>query len=339
MFRRTFASVVASCALLFAFSVTCVPAPAATTHLSHIYYIMMENQGFDDVVGHDAPGSSAPYTMDTPFITSIAIKYGLETLTFGTTHPSLPNYLALVSGNYDGIQNDNASCYAVPAQSSCDKVSGANIADELEAKGMTWVELEQSMPSVGYLGVQYPTASTGPVHYAQKHNPFVYFKQIATNKSRLAHILPFNSMSVLSGLLANPAKAPNFMFIVPDECHDMHGTSDCSNYDKLLQEGDEYLRQVVTTIMQSKSFTSDSAIIVAWDEDDYSSNLGCCGSRPNNGGGHTALIVITPKITKPIQIATPSNHYNELASIETLLGLPALGESAHQPATLLPLIP
>jgi hypothetical protein len=102
--------------MLAALLLTSAPAPAAI-HLQRIFYVMMENQGFDDVIGHE----TASYVLDTPFITTIAFKYGLETLSFGTTHPSLPNYLSLISGNYFGIQDDNASCYAVPAQTTSNR--------------------------------------------------------------------------------------------------------------------------------------------------------------------------------------------------------------------------
>src|SRR5262249_32353160 len=100
-------------------------------HLSRIIYIMMENQGFEHGHGHENPST---YGADTPYITALALKYGLETFSFGTTHPSLPNYLSLVAGNYFGIQDDNPSCYAQPTPSPCDKVGGQSIVDLLEAK-------------------------------------------------------------------------------------------------------------------------------------------------------------------------------------------------------------
>lgn len=336
MHRRNLAFVSLACTLLLAFFATVAPAPAsaAQTRLQHIYYIMMENQSFDLVIGRHPASQYAPYTkdtFDTPFITSLLLKYGINTLNFGTTHPSLPNYLSTIAGDYYGIQDDNASCYAKPAASPCDKATGSNIADQLEAKGMTWATLQQSMPSVGYLGTQYPTNPNGPTHYAQKHNPFVYFSQIATNPTRLKNVIPLNNMSALAANLNR-----NFLFIVPDECHDMHGTSDCPSGDKLLMEGDRYVQDLVTTIVRSPYWKTGTAIILTWDEDDYSSNLGCCGSTFNDGGGHTAMIVMTPAYQSPKFMAVPSNHYNELSSIEQEFGLTKLGKAAAQPPTLMP---
>lgn len=326
MHRRIIACVALACALFV--SIAARPAMAAGK-LSHIYYIMMENQGFDDVIGHE----NANYVLDAPFITSLAFKYGLMTLSFGTTHPSLPNYLSLVGGSYYGIQDDNSSCYAVPKQTACDTATGLNIVDSLEARNMTWLDMQQSMPKAGYLGPQFPTNPNGPTHYAQKHNPFLYYKDIATNSARLKKVVPL-TIPALQAVLASPMTAPNFMFLVPDECHDMHGTSDCPSGDSLIMEGDKYVEQLVTTIMKSQSWGRGSAIILAWDENDYSSNIGCCGSVYPHGGGHNPVMVITPNYKHPIEIATPSNHYNELRSIEDALGLPLLGMSKTQPPSL-----
>src|SRR5579862_5426544 len=334
MQRRNFAFVSSVCTMLLAFLAVAAPAPAAQTRLTHVYYIMMENQSFDDVIGRHKAGQYGPYTKNqwtTPFITSLLLKYGVDTLSFGTTHPSLPNYLSLIAGNYYGIQDDNASCYAQPKATPCDKATGMNLADQLEARGMTWATLQQSMPSVGYLGTSYPTGTNAPTHYAQKHNPFLYFSQIATSSTRLKNILPLNSMADLKANLNR-----NFLLIVPDECHDMHGTSDCSNYDALLLEGDTYVKDLVSTIMSSTYWKAGTAIVLTWDEDDYGSNLGCCGSIFNNAGGHVATIVMTPGYKAPMWSATPSNHYDELSSLETVFGLSKLGHAATEPPTLVP---
>jgi hypothetical protein len=252
--------------------------------------------------------------------------------------------LSLFAGSYFGIQDDNASCYAQPAQSPCDKqaANAKNLADLLEGKHMTWKVFEQSMPSAGYLGPQYPPATTsgnGPTHYAQKHNPLLYFKDVATNSTRLKNIVPLKSMSDIASALSNPSTAPNFTFIVPDQCHDMHGTTDCPSGDALLIEGDKYVHQLVETISRSKTFVAGTAIVVAWDEDDYSSQTGCCKSIYPHGGGHIPVIVITPNYGKPIQSALPSNHYSELRFIEDAFGLSHLGESSSTVPTLMELLP
>lgn len=313
----------AAAAVLFGCGLTTPhAASAAPRTLDRVFILMMENQGFDDVIGH-LDANNVP---DTPYITNLAHTYGLSLLQFGTTHPSLPNYVSLIAGDYFGIQDDNPSCYAQPTPPPpCDQISAPNLVDELETKNISWESFNQSMPSAGYLGVQYPT--TGAALYAQKHNPFVYFQDIVSNPARLAKIVPLPAMTTLASALSNPSTAPRFVLVVPDQCHDMHGQAPCSDPDKLLRAGDTYVQSVVQTIMRSPAFTPNSALIVTWDENDYSTFQRCCDS-PAIGGGHIATIVITPHTVMPLQSAHAYNEYSILATIERGFGLPPLGHTS-----------
>ncbi|MBV9270883.1 MAG: hypothetical protein JO165_07310, partial [Candidatus Eremiobacteraeota bacterium] len=244
-------------ALMFA-SFSALPARATTAHLERVFIIMMENQGFDEVIGHqDATGRP-----DTPNITNLASRYGLATYAFGVTHPSLPNYLSLIGGYSNNISDDNPSCFALPNPgTACHSLPYKNLVDEFAAAHISWMAFEQSMPSPGYLGARFP--ANGPVLYAQKHNPFVYYQDIATNPSRLSRIVPLdNSATQLRTALANASTAPRFVLIVPDQCHDMHGTSTCSDADGLLRTGDGYVETLVNVIRNSPSFTASSAIVI-----------------------------------------------------------------------------
>jgi hypothetical protein len=194
---------------------------------------------------------------------------------------------------------------------------------------MTWSAYFQTMPSPGSLDVQWP-ASPGPALYAMKHNPFVYFSNIVENKERMAALKPIKD---LDGDLALGALAPQFEFIVPDQCHDMHGQPPCGNFDPLLREGDSEVKTLVTKIEASPAFTANSLLIVTWDEDDYSSVLGCCDapSFPGGaqyGGGHIATIFVSNGGGVPLRSNNPYNEYSLLATIEDLWGLPLLGNTA-----------
>jgi phospholipase C len=297
-----------------------------------VFIIMMENQGFDNIVGHnDGTSLCGPPEStgcpDTPYITFLATNFELATLYFGTTHPSLPNYISMFAGDFFGIHDDNPSCAAQPPQSPCDPViAGPTLVDTLEAAGGSWEAFEQTMPSPGFLGPRWPL--TGDTLYAQKHNPFVYFKNVVDNPIRLAKILPYNNPSDLASHFVNPDATPNVVFIVPDQCHDMHGQSGCSNNDALLREGDAHVRGLVNTITSSRAFTTKSIILVVWDENDFSSNLGCCLSV-NPGGGHIAAIVIPGHLPAgPLRSPTLFNHYSFLKTMEDNWGLVRLRNSA-----------
>jgi len=92
-------------------------------NFQHVFIIMMENTGFDALIGN--PNAS--------FINAAASQYGLATNYFGVTHPSQPNYIAATSGSTNGVTSDSDTTINV-----------ANIVDQLEANGKTWKAYMQS---------------------------------------------------------------------------------------------------------------------------------------------------------------------------------------------------
>lgn len=307
--RQSAALAMSACLTLSSTAAQAVAAP------KHLFVILMENHATEEIIGNAA---------DAPFINGDLLKragVSYATQYFGVTHPSLPNYVAMISGEYYGIQDDNPSCFAQPPPGPpCDSINATNLIDNLESKSLTWNVLEESMPKAGWLGVQWP--GSAPRLYAQKHNPYVYFADIASNQNRLARILPLNQTN-LSALLANP---PTYTMLVPNQCDDMHGTTTCSSLDPLLRRGDEYLKSLVSQIVSAPSFTASSVVFVAWDEDDYSSRLWCCSSKAGDGGGHTLAMVFSSTSGGKTAV-TPFNHYSMLRTIEEGLGLPYLGHS------------
>jgi phosphatidylinositol-3-phosphatase len=314
--------------------------------LQHIFYIMMENYGINDIIGN---------TADAPYLNSLANNYGVATHYFGVTHPSLPNYLAAISGDFQGIWDDcpagaTITCAPLafvsrsPSLTSQEAASASNrphmfnsqtLVDQLEAHHLTWKAYMQSMPSVGFTG-----AST--TLYAQKHNPFMYFTGIRDNSARMRNIVPFSQFNqdIQSGMI------PNFVWITPDLCSDMHGVSQaeaqslgmpgCATYDGLIARGDNFIHSVVPEIMNAPSWKEGSAIVIAWDENDAGSS-GCCNSPvglngATLGGGNVPLIVITSNGPHHIVLSDGSyNHYSLLATIEQIWDLGCLANACNSP--------
>jgi phospholipase C len=80
--------------------VAAAPAPsAAASAPKHLILIMMENHGTDTLLGNKE---------DAPFLTELVTQPGVRFATqyYGVTHPSLPNYLALIAGDEMGIHDD-----------------------------------------------------------------------------------------------------------------------------------------------------------------------------------------------------------------------------------------
>jgi phosphatidylinositol-3-phosphatase len=139
--------------------------------------------------------------------------------------------------------------------------------------------------------------------YASKHNPFVLFKDVRQSPARMTNVKPYTRFEKD---LQNVATTPNFAFIVPDQCNDMHGgvysavaghpetpcpygsTNDDANDAALKQKADAWVKTAVHTIKSSPSWQDGkSVIVITADEGDYTgkeetggweSAAGCCDS-------------------------------------------------------------
>jgi len=331
-------------ALSFA-AIASAGSPKSAGHLKHVFVIVLENHSKNSVIGDP----------NAPYITSLASKYAVAANYYGVTHPSEPNYVAMIAGDNFGLNADD------PSQ----RFDARNLVDQLQATGHTWDAYEESLPSVGYTGDYWPSSSNAL--YASKHDPFVLFDDIRNNPARLAHVKPYTSLA--SDL--NGKSAPDFAFIVPNQCHDMHGgvytpvaadgsdgspcpygdTNDDPNDAALKQKADAFVKQAVHTIMTSKAWSGNSAIFVIADESDYNGDTetggwadasGCCDSPvlpagdpavspswPGGvyGGGLSPAIVITTHGPRHYVSKTPYNHYSLLTTIEQNWHLGYLGHA------------
>jgi len=89
-------------ASLMSIAATCFAGDDGPTH---VFYIAMENHGYAEVIGNP----------QMPFTNSLARKYAVATHYFGVTHPSLPNYLAMVSGSSHQIFDDCSAVKPIPS--------------------------------------------------------------------------------------------------------------------------------------------------------------------------------------------------------------------------------
>jgi phosphatidylinositol-3-phosphatase len=207
------------CALLAGRATAAAPVPA----FAHVVVIVFENKESSSVLGNRA----------APTFNSYGRRYAKLTRYYGVTHPSLPNYVALVSGSTQGITTDCTDCV----------VDGKSLADTVEASGRTWKTYAEGLPAPGFLG---------PFNgrYAKKHNPFAYFRAIAEDPARRARLVPLSQL----GADVRAGKLPSFSLIVPDLCHSMH---DCS-----VSVGDAWLRTQIVKFVKLPS----TVVFVVFDE-------------------------------------------------------------------------
>lgn len=245
--------------------------------LDHIVVLVMENRSSDDIINK----------VSVKYINSLIKRSSLAYNYFAVSHPSLPNYLSLIGGSTYNVRTDCVNCFQ----------SAPNLIDQIEAAGKSWRAYMESMPKACYLG------NFGL--YVQKHNPFIYFNNIRKNEERCNKIVPY---SKLSDDLKSTETTPNFIWISPNNCHNMH---DCST-----AEGDNWLSVEIPKILNSPSFTrQNSLLVVVWDEADGS------------GDNRVPMILVGPQIKSGYISDVRYDHYSLLRTIEVFWGLPPLTEN------------
>lgn len=250
----------------------------------HVMLIVEENRSESAVIG----------SSDAPYINSMAERYGLATSSYGQSHPSLPNYLELLSGSTQGVTDDGTQY----------SFAGPTLVDQLAQQGIGWRAYMESMPSACFTG-----GSSG--EYAKKHDPFMYFRSITQNQSQCQNVVPLSAMRTD---LASP-QAPDFIWVTPNLCDDGH---DCST-----ATADSWLQTHLSPVLSSPWFRQNGVVIVTWDEG--SDDSGCCGGAD---GGRIATIVITANQQQHLTSAQAVDHGGTLRTIERLYGLPPLGDAA-----------
>jgi acid phosphatase len=190
----------------------------------HIVIVVEENKAYSQIIGNK----------EAPYINELARRSALFTNSFGVTHPSQPNYLALFSGSTRGITSNTCPL----------DLSGPNLASALTAKGLGFASYAESMPEAGFDGCIWGA-------YMRKHNPAANWKELA------AYNLPFSAFP------KDYAQLPTVALVVPDQLNDMHDGS--------IAQGDAWLRKNIDGYAQW-AMTHNSLLIVTWDEDDGSSD-------------------------------------------------------------------
>ena len=198
-------------------------AGAAVPRFAHVIVVVEENHTAGEVIGNPA----------APFMNSVARHGALLTRSYGITHPSYPNYLALFSGSTHGITDDSCPHY----------FSGGNLGAQVRAHGISFAGYADGLPRTGYRGCTHGA-------FARRHVPWIDFRN-----------LPRSLSHPMSGFPTAFAKLPRLAFVIPNLDHDMH--------DGTIGQADRWLQAKLARYL-SWARRHDSLLVVTWDEDDRS---------------------------------------------------------------------
>lgn len=252
--------------------------PSQAPRFAHVILVVFENRSATQVFSDPAA---------TEF-RALAERYATLGNYDAVAHPSLPNYLALVSGSTDGFVSDCTYCVA----------AGPSLADTLAAHSLTWKAYIEHLPRSG------PRLHVPAV---RARIPFLYFRDVLRSRRRLRDIVPLATF----GRDLRAGRLPDYSLVVPDLCHDMH---DCS-----LSTGNRWLASFLRPLLGSPRLRG-SVVFVVFDEAPRPQDQG--------GGGQVPAIVAGPVVRPDSATLDGLNHYSLLRTIEDAWGLPRLGLSA-----------
>ena len=280
------------------------PADAATpSGFGTVFTIVMENHDYKEIVG----------SSDAPFFNSLIASYGLATnYNDSGTHPSLPNYLMMISGatQYIGVIDVEPTNALVGFPKDV-----PNLGTQLQAAQLPWRSYSEDMGSPCTL------ASAGD--YATKHVPFLYFTDIQTGTPGLCAKANVDYGGLASDLALGTYK---YMWITPNLIHDGHDPvnllGSASDPVAALKASDAWAQTEITKIMASPAYTNGGVIFLTWDEG---------AGRNGNSKDQVPMIIISPKIVSPgFKSAKAYTHKSYLATVEDILKLPRLATVANE---------
>jgi phosphatidylinositol-3-phosphatase len=255
----------------------------------HLILVLEENHSFEQIIGSPA----------APFLNRLATHGTLLTHYYAITHPSLPNYVALLSGR-TALHNDCRAC----------TFPGPTLVDQLEARHISWAAYLEGLPR---------PCSTVPRSgaYTEAVDPFMHAADIRHHPSRCDRVLPFSRFPADLAI----GRLPSVVFVMPNLDHEMHSGS--------VRVADRWLQRLVDQLQASPVWRQDTGLVVTFDESTRRDVRSCCDGLGH--GGRTATIVAGPRVPRG-RDATPYTHYSLLRSIEATFGLGFLGH-AGDPAT------
>ncbi|KAF7913082.1 uncharacterized protein EAE98_011633 [Botrytis deweyae] len=215
---------------------------------------------------------------------------------WGVTHPSQPNYCAVVGGDTFGMDADEF--VQIP-------VNISTVVDLLDTKGISWGEYQEDIPYAGFEGWNFSKTDPFQEDYVRKHNPLVMFDSVTSNATRLALIKSFESFE---SDLANKT-LPQWSFITPNMTNNGHDTNDtvAGNWSRMFLE----------PLLTNDYFMNDTLVVLTWDE-----------NAENDEENKMFAILLGGAIPSSFKNTTDDtfyNHYSMLSTIELNWGLPSLG--------------
>lgn len=286
----------------------CVQATAASAaKIKHVFVIAMENTDAH-VVYKSAPGKDYLADLIATYAHADNFVDELEDKVHGLDVPSEPHYIYMEAGTNvfaDHTFTSDSSPSATNSTKSTD-----HLVTQMTRNGLSWRTYQevQMTRQAGSCLIR----SLGD--YAPKHNPFIFFQDVSgtppQKSTRICeqHIRPYFAFA--ADLARNDM--PDYVFITPDLCHDMHNT--CNNVGRNTG-GNLWLKAEMPRLI-AWAKANKGVIFITWDE--------------GSATGKLPFLAIGEHVKPHYAGAVRYDHGSMLLSIERIFGLKALPTVAHK---------
>lgn len=220
---------------------------------------------------------------------------------FAVTHPSQPNYMASIAGDYFGMDHDDFS-------QSPQNIS--TVIDLLESRGISWGHYQEGMPYSGYEGLIYYNPKTENTDYVRKHNPAIMHNSLANSEQRLSQIKNLSMTDTSRSMFHKDLTAntlPQWMFITPNMTSDGHNSD--------ISTAGRWCRSFLDPLLKDANFIKNTMVLITWDE-----------NETYNIRNNILGILIGDAIPEELVGTGDDNfytHYSELATVEANWDLPS----------------
>lgn len=252
--------------------------------------VMFENQSYADLV------ANAPYLSS---LKPSATNY------FGDSHPSLPNYLALTTGQHQLVSDDNAP------SSHTNLVGTPNLFSQMDTAGLSWSAWFESLSGD-------PKVDNGS--YAVRHNPLAY----VGTASQVAKCQPYTQAAFVAHLDSCPSN--EFVWLTPNVIDDMH---DAASKVQAIQDGDAWAKATIPAIQATNWYKNGGTILVVFDEAADINGNDLPGGFNGVNGGPVSFFAVSQTLSGKPDFTADLTHVGLLQSIEKINGLPILGGSGY----------
>lgn len=209
----------------FTFFCSSINAWAGGPQFKHVVVVIFENASYSNVV-------------KDPFFAKVAAQGALFTQFIAESHPSQPNYIALVSGDTQGVRSD----------SNVD-LNSTHIGTTLKKAGLDWKVYAENLPNSCFLG-------SAQGRYVRKHVPFYSFTDVQKSAAECAKIVDATEFQRDLSKRALPA----FSLYIPNLDNDGHDTG--------VSYASKWFSGAFSSVFSDAETLKDTLFVITFDESD-----------------------------------------------------------------------